>query len=256
MRKFFPVLLALAAFAFAFLALSPGQKETVAVAARDLPAGHLIEASDLKLVELPKESTPPDAVADILLAVGQTLALPRSEGDVIRASQFGAPITLQADERAIAVSVTDSSGLAGILQPGQRVGVTAVMFDQASGAAYSKVALGGLRVLYQPPAFRAVEPDPQSSGAFAPSRDRESVVVLAVPVAPQTVVYDLRDADGNPLAATRTISPLELLAALDVSPNAKLSLFLEPSDATPFISGGLYLPDLNLAQPATDGGGR
>ncbi|MBI3241779.1 MAG: Flp pilus assembly protein CpaB [Chloroflexi bacterium] len=251
MRKLLPIIAFVGAAIFIFLALAPAKKATVLAAVADLPAGHTLVESDLRAVELPADSLPPDAVSDPTLAVGQTLAVPRSAGDVIRAAHFGQPIALQSDERGLSVKVTDSTGFAGLLQPGQRVGVIAVIVDREANAPYAKVALTGLRVLYIPPDFRAAEPAVQQDSGFTFSQDRQTdgVVGLAVPTAPQIVIYQTTDDKGNPISQSRTVYPLELLAALNESNDAHLTLFLEPDQAAPFVTGGLYLPDLSLITP-------
>jgi pilus assembly protein CpaB len=66
-----------------------------------------------------------DVITDKAMLIGQPLRIDRGQGDVIRASQLGNLIAVEANERAIAVHVTDASGVAGLLVPGQRVGVIA-----------------------------------------------------------------------------------------------------------------------------------
>jgi hypothetical protein len=62
---------------------------------------------------------------------------PVGQGDVIRASQLGNLIAVEKNERAIAVHVTDASGVAGLLVPGQMVGVIASIPQQDTNSTTS-----------------------------------------------------------------------------------------------------------------------
>ena len=263
MKKLVPFLVA--AFLFVIgLVLASGlalghRTEKVVVAAADLPAGHTLAKTD---VTVSRVSNPPKgAFTDPNEVVGKALAVPRMAGDVITAAVLGGvpDVTqkLQPNERAVAVKVSLSSGIAGLLKPGDRVGVTMVLNGQG-GQTYAKATVEGLRVLYVSPDFQA-QPEAASalgaqddtgvmSGATttttmggAPSQAQTGVVVLAVPTSAQAVVYDFSDL-GLP-AETREVNAVELLSALDQS-GAKLSLYLAPKQAQPMTTGGLLLPDL------------
>jgi hypothetical protein len=153
-------------------------------------------------------------------------------------------VVLGPDERAIGVKVSDASGLAGTLQPGDRVGVVAVVLE--SDRAFAKVTVEGLRVLYVDPAFAASVPEPPPAAAgglsFSALRQRrgEGVVVLAVPTSPMPVLF--RGPDGA--EERRMVSALELLAALSEAQNARLSLYAAPPEARPFATSGLSLEDI------------
>lgn len=255
LRKLLPLLLAGVTFIFVWLALSPGQQTQIAVAAVDLPAGHVIRAEDVTMRAVPADLVPTNALSATTPLLGQTLAVPRTAGDALLLSHLGQAVTLKPDERALAVRVTDSTGLAGLLQPGQHVGVAAVLFDSFGTGAYSKVTVRGMRVLYVPPAFRAVDDSTQkpSTSSVGPQRQTQSVVVLAVPVTPQDIVYDAppsTDPQIVPTPQTHKVNPVELLAALSAAQNAALTLFLEPESPAPFSTTGLYLPDL-IVRPIT-----
>jgi pilus assembly protein CpaB len=253
MKRIIPILLAAIAFIVVLAILRPSPSADVVVAARGLESGHVIEAADVTLERLPKDLIPTDAFSDPSEVIGKTLAMNRTAGDVILPVHLGEMVTLQPNERAIALSVVDSTGLAGLLREGDRVGVTATLFVQGGVemGAFSKVVIENLRVLYLSPAFRASDPmafqstpDPLSDSAAASSRAREGAVVLAVPVEAQAVVYDLASLDPAATNETRSISALELLSALDASDNARITLYLMPQNADPFTTSGLWLPDL------------
>jgi Flp pilus assembly protein CpaB len=244
MRKWIPIAAAAAVFLFSLALLRPEPSRKVVVAAADLPAGWTIRPEDVALQEVPQRMVPADALANPDAAVGKTVRISRAKGDILRESVLGAPVVLGPDERAIGVKVSDASGLAGTLQPGDRVGVVAVVLE--SDRAFAKVTVEGLRVLYVDPAFAASVPEPPPAAAgslsFSALRQRrgEGVVVLAVPTSPMPVLF--RGPDGA--EERRMVSALELLAALSEAQNARLSLYAAPPEARPFATSGLSLEDI------------
>lgn len=265
MKRFVPILIAGVVFVIALMMMQPEPLVSLVAAAADLPAGHIIQASDLKTVEMTKSLAPAGAFNDPSAIIGQRLRLARTAGDLLFPSHLGGEtIVLQPDERAIAIHVTDSGGLAGLLKPGDQVGVTAVLPDGSGSGTFGKAVVGGLRVLYISPSFQAEDPpaepsstSPQSTeesssgGAFSTSgsglqgnaqRQENGTVVLAVPITARVVGYDFTSF-GVP-NDTRLIYAVDLLPALDQAGNAKLSLYLEPEQAQAFVSSGIYLPDL------------
>ena len=254
MKRFLPLLIGAAVFFFALVMLQPEDTTSVVVATANLPAGHTITESDLTLQEYPKSMAPEGAFLETAPLVGQTLRVERRAGDVLYPENLGGEaIILAPDERAIAIHVTDSGGLAGLLKPGDRVGVTAVLPDMSGSGTFGKAVIGGLRVLYISPSFKAEEPQPQpvgtqesglgaNTGSLTQSRQDTGTVVLAVPVTARVVGYDFA-AFGVPNDA-RLVYAVDLLPALDQAGNARLSLYLEPEQPVGFVSSGIYLPDL------------
>jgi len=179
--------------AVVLFALSKGESTSqVVVAAHDLQTGHTLTQDDLAVVELPASRIPKDAVTDLQQAVGQQIAVPRAQGDVIRASMLGAPVVqLSPNERGVGVEVTDPAGVAGMLKPGDLVGLVVLLsrdtflntifaprFDlglsqatpmpgqptptptpvvQQDPGDYGKVLFEPLRVVYVSPDFQAPE---------------------------------------------------------------------------------------------------
>lgn len=255
MKKAVPIILAVIVFATAFLFLSArkGRQSEVVVAAWDLPAGHTLMTADLTLREVSETDLPKSAVSDPQGIVGQTLRVDRTAGDLVTTQHLGGQeIQLEPDERAVAIEVNDSAGLAGLLQAGDQVGVTAVMMSNAG--AFSKVIHEGMRVLYVSPEFRSVDPaayqpaadeangSAMSGSTSTPSRDSLGVVVLAVPTGAVVVSYDF--APFGVESAMQTINVIDLLPALDHASNVQLSLFMQPDEAQNFSTSGVFLPDL------------
>ena len=265
MKRFLPILIAAIVFIFALVLMQPEDMVALVAAAADLPAGHVIQAADLQVLELPKSLAPAGAFGNPDALVGQRLRIARTAGDLIYPAHLGGEtIVLKPDERAIAIHVTDSGGLAGLLKPGDLVGVTAILPDAAGSGTFGKAIIGGLRVLYLSPSFVADDPpaEPPSTGQGASptesstagalgssttdfntvQRQEAGTVVLAVPITARVVSYDFT-AFGVP-NDTRLIYAVDLLPALDQAGNAKLSLYLEPQKPQAFVSSGVYLPDL------------
>lgn len=253
MRKFLPIILAVVAFFVILLMIQPPAQAEIPVAAADLPAGHVITDADLASVSMPQSAVPTDAVRKRDEAVGQALTTDRAKGDWILKTQLGQkPVLLNPDERAVSVLVNDASGLAGMLRPGDKVGVTAVISSDMGW--YSKATVENLRVLYVDPNFRAqndaepavVTPDPLTGSAAQRQRQTAGAVVLAVPTSLQAVVYDFAGVPDAPPSQTRQVNAIELLAALSGSGQTSLSLYLMPDNPKPFTSPGLLLPQLVL----------
>jgi pilus assembly protein CpaB len=262
MKKLLPILIALPVFLVSLLLLRPEPTTPVVTAARDLPEGTMLTASDVTTRQVPKSQVPNGALSDTSTVTGQTLRVFRGEGDVINPSHFGGEvITLAADERAVAIHVTDAAGLAGLIRPGDNVGVTAVM-DSQDGS-FAKTVVTGLRVLYISPEFRAVQgsspvtASTNSGSSFTggistvskAQRDQEGTVVLAVPVSPVTIGYDFSAFGIN--SESILTSMTDLLPALDLVDSVQLSLFLEPDTPQPFLTSGIMLPSLVITPAPT-----
>jgi Flp pilus assembly protein CpaB len=258
MKKFIPLIVAVVAFVLVLVMMQPPPQMTVVVAARDLSRGHIVRENDIRMAEFPAEMIPADAVTDPVMLVGESLVMDRTEGDIIQVGHIGEPIKLRADERAIAIHVTDSSGLGGLLKAGDKVGVNAVIVSaggQQREGSFSKAAIEDLKVLYISPDFRAEDPDgPSIEGTpdlgtmamlSANEREDEGIIVLAVSIRNKTILYDYSDTDVMIPGESRIVNAIELLAALDNSEYTKMSLYLMPDEgAESFTTGGLWMPDL------------
>ena len=141
-------------------------QRTVVVAARDLGAGATLTVSDLTAVTVDATQAPADALAEATTLIGQTLAVVRFTGEPITPRHLGAAVTLEPNERGIAIKVAADTGLAGILRPGMKVGVIATLgATGASQTMYAKTVLEGLRVLYVSPDFQARPYTPATASA-------------------------------------------------------------------------------------------
>ena len=265
MKKLLPILVAGIVFVAALAFMRPEPTVPVPVAAADLPEGHIIVAADLQTRQMPNSAVPPATIIDSAALVGETIRLPRVAGDFFYASALGGEqLELAPNERAIAVHVTDSGGLSGLIKPGDYVGLTATLQgsltilgekddqEKTISGAYSKYLTGGLRVLYISPDFIALDPaasspaDSGASSAFSSSNSRQrrtdGVVVVAVPVDAQVLAYDFLRFNSESEATW--IYLVDLLPALDSSGDISISLLLEPRAPAAITTSGMFVPDL------------
>ncbi|NPV42316.1 MAG: Flp pilus assembly protein CpaB [Anaerolineae bacterium] len=255
MKKILPILLAAVAFIVVLLILSPAPEENVLVAAYDLSMGHIMQEGDVIYATFPKEMVPEDAVYEPAEMVGLTLLTGRSQGDIIRKANLGTePMALAPNERAVAITVNNASGLAGLLRPGDMVGVTAVIDSGSIGeiGTFSKAAVENLRVLYLSPDFQAVDEQnnvitsqtDNTTATVQKERKSEGALVLAVPIESETIVYEFKDVEPELGTQLRRVNAVEMLIALQASDNAQLYLYLMPRDAEKMVTSGLWLPEL------------
>jgi len=102
----------------------------VVVATHDMPLGTLLRTSDLKLVNLPERATPKAVVYDAKDAVNRVLLVPISANEPVMTNRLSGTTTVEGMAsiidpglRAVSVQITDSSGVAGLVQPNSRVDV-------------------------------------------------------------------------------------------------------------------------------------
>lgn len=141
------------------VAAPPPETVAVTVAARDLPAGAVLAASDLATVDLPPDTLPADLLSD---PTGRTLAGPVSQGEPLTGVRVvGASLAQEAlvgtDRLALPVRLPDA-GAVGLLRVGDRIDLVAT---DPQGAT-SEVVAQGVPVLALP------GPD-TSAGAAGPA---------------------------------------------------------------------------------------
>ncbi len=225
------------------------RKATVVVATRDLPAGTRLQATDLAETVIHASGAQTGVYSETQTLIGRQLRSGRLQGDQLTRAVFAAQPSqaeiLAPNERAVAVKVTDSQGVLGLLQPDDRVSV--VMVDARDERA--RRVLAGLRVLKVSYDFIYQEPDSGAAevtgGAIAlggdagggsratfTRREEEGIVLLAVPSdSPFETQVQLPDAAGEVFTATTKIGAAEALALLDKL--GGLHLVLEPQTAQP-----------------------
>lgn len=136
-----PVLLiaALAGGLTLFFLFSLRADTEVVIAARTIGVGARLTAEDLTVKQVRSADALPGALESVDEAVGQVISVQRLAGDQITADMLGSQALsaiasgLAPDHRAVAVKVSRSAGLAGIVRPGDLVTLIAVVEPPLSG---------------------------------------------------------------------------------------------------------------------------
>lgn len=102
----------------------------VVVATHDMPLGTRLRDSDVKLINYPERYVPKGVVLNSKDAEGRVLLVPVSVNEPVLLSKVSAPTsvegmasTIKAGFRAVAVPISDATGVAGMIQPKSRVDV-------------------------------------------------------------------------------------------------------------------------------------
>ena len=103
---------------------------SVMVAAHDMPLGTLLRASDIKQVKYLERDVPKGVVLLPKDAVNRVALVPFSTNEPLLSSKLSAPTstegvssTIEPGYRAVSVSITDATGVAGLIQPNSHVDV-------------------------------------------------------------------------------------------------------------------------------------
>jgi Flp pilus assembly protein CpaB len=266
----------------AFLGSLRNTRPTV-VAAKPLPAGARLTADVLEVREIHASARLPNALSSVKEAEGQVLTIARAPGDQITADMLGDQAAvgiasqLEPGHRAVAVHVNSASGLLGVIRPGDRVAVVAIVGPQEANqetmytalpetpvtgpegipgipgtepitstlpsnpSPVAHVVVSGLRVLVVPQTFRYEEvlPEEDKSGLFTLARTTASAQEESV------ILLDV-PVEPVEIAPGVRMSPAALLPLLDN--RAKLHLLLEPqNDDGVKVTVGASLGDLYRA---------
>lgn len=127
--------------------------ENVVVAAVEIPFGQMIEAQHVRLVSMPKGTTPGDAFDTVEKVTGRIATFTLLQGDILRSARLAEHLggstlasLIEPNKRAISVRVDDVVGVGGFLLPGNRVDVL-VAKKEGNSDAEAKTILYDLRVL-------------------------------------------------------------------------------------------------------------
>lgn len=121
------------------------------VAARDLPAGEILSASDVQLEALPQRDV--SALTSAQQAIGKLTLEPIAKGTPVLASHFPvlSPVaqSLKPQERAVAIKVNEVIGVGGFVKPGDHVDVLLYLRAEreTSDVSSAQVVLSNVRVL-------------------------------------------------------------------------------------------------------------
>ena len=132
-------LAAVAGLAAGVIYWATAQRVSIAVAALDMPAGHVIGAADLEFRELPPDAIPAGAIREIAAGIGRSAKGPVWKGQLLvrdalasAPADFESGVVIPTGYHAVAIPVDAPHALGGAVMPGSRVDVIAV---PASGRA-------------------------------------------------------------------------------------------------------------------------
>jgi Flp pilus assembly protein CpaB len=200
----------------------------VVVAAQPIAVGARLSERDLQVRMVRQADALPGSLASVDEALGQVISTQRLPGDQITADMLGSralsaiAASLAPDHRAVAVKVTRSSGLAGILRPGDYVMLIAVVQPDARLSALSLPRLPG-----ESPATPAAHgPTPSATPGYGPivpesAFARLTANGLKVLLVPQTFRYEEvstggADSQGFAMAQSSMAGQQESVIVLDV----------------------------------------
>jgi Flp pilus assembly protein CpaB len=253
----------------------------IVVAARPIAIGARLTEADVKLIAIRSKDALPNSLTKVEDAIGQVISAQRLSGDQISKDMLGSQAisaiasALKPDHRAVAVTVTRSGGLAGILRPGDNVTLIGVIEPESSANAlaspfqltptavetlptpagvalattptespvkpvtpFSRITATGLKVLLVPQSFRYQEVTATDSQGFAQAQTSQ------VGQSSGVIVLDV---PATPVTITGASGPLtlslpELIALLDS--NAKIYLALEPPSSVKTLAPGIAIEQL------------
>jgi len=165
-------------FLYANTVAPKAEKEApIVVAARDMPLGTLLQASDLKLVRYPVRGLPTGAITEVKAATGRVLLYPANTNEPVLAQKLSAATsaeglssTIEPGYRAVSVQVSDT-GMLAMIQPNSRVDVLFTRPGSITEASTSTI-LQDVKVLSNG--------RPQGTGTAADARLPRSPVVTLV----------------------------------------------------------------------------
>lgn len=179
----------------------------VAVAARDLDMGTVLESAHVKLVPWPSERVPPGYAARAEEVIGHGLIQPVAANEPLLRGKLarkeeggGLPIVIPEGKRAVSVKVDEVIGVAGFVRAGTRVDVLVTLGTMGrSEEAATRLVLQNVQVLASGQQYRR---DPEG--------DPETTTVI-------TLLVDPEQAEKLTLASTEGQIQLALRNTLDTA---------------------------------------
>lgn len=227
------------------------------VAARDLPAGYVLNASDVKLESLPQRD--PAALTSVQQAIGKLTLHPIANGAPVLSSHFPVlgPVaqSLYPQERAIAVKVNEVIGVGGFISPGDHVDVLLYLRGdrETDNTSSAQVVLSNVRVLAYGEEISATNgnedatansKEPSINDLGKSETTKASSAKSAILAVPEQDVSRLMLADNSGLLrlALRGASPPEALAAKDTRHFLRLDEIGKLKPNTPIVTASVKQP--------------
>ncbi len=126
----------------------------VVVATVEIPFGQMVEAQQVTVVRMPKDTVPDDSFDSSDKVVGKIATFSMLQGDILRGARLAEHLggstlasLIEPSKRAVSVRVDDVVGVGGFLLPGNRVDVLATKQTGNNSNAEAETILEDLRVL-------------------------------------------------------------------------------------------------------------
>jgi pilus assembly protein CpaB len=189
----------------------------VVVAAVDIPLADPIDAQWLKAVDWPTAVRPEGAVSDPAAVVGKVAMTAIAKGEPVLASKLvvagarrGLATIVPEGMRAVAVKVDEVVGVAGFVQPGDRVDVVVTMRPRDDGPFVARIVLQNVQVL-------AVGKEIEARGKDAKEAKTVTVATLVV-TSEESERLALSTDRGHILLALRGIGDEEVAETRGITP--------------------------------------
>ena len=188
---------------------------TVLVASRDIPARALITDAFVTQTQRPVDQVDADAIATRKDLAGKYSLITIPAGSVLTASKIGAgganalPARLPIGMRAVSISIDKVKGVAGLIQPGDRVDVIAVPPRVGNEVPKASAILRGALVL-------AMGDEVETTSA-TPSPDNQNLTTITLALTPKQVDL-LAAADLNTTLRLALRPPKEAIRAFAAEP--------------------------------------
>lgn len=112
----------------------------VVVAKQDIPERSIIKDNMLKVVDMPADVVPAEAVHDVSEITGSPASVTIQQGDILTTKKIYTDVrmagftgTIPANCRAVSVAITDITGVSGFAKPGDYVDVMVVSGSRETG---------------------------------------------------------------------------------------------------------------------------
>jgi pilus assembly protein CpaB len=183
---------------------------SVFIAAHDVPARALLSDGLVTEVKRPETEVDPDSVVNRKELVGKYSLITIPAGSVVTRSKIGLgganalPARLPIGMRAVSISIDKVKGVAGLIQPGDRVDVIAVPPRVANEVPHASAILRGALVL-------AMGNEVETTSA-TPSPDNQNLTTVTLALTPRQVDL-LASADLNTTLRLALRPPKESIRA-------------------------------------------
>ena len=172
---------------------------TVAVAARDLPGGAVLSASDVKLIDWPADRSPSGYSEATAALVGRELVFPVKANEPILDSKLsgsavgGLSALIPPGMRAVSVKVDEVISVGGFVVPGTRVDVLVTLPSLSGGPSTARIVLQNIKVIAAGQSYEASEQ----------AKPQEATVITLLVTPEEAEALTLASADGQVRLALR-----------------------------------------------------